>query len=157
MKRLLNIFVMLAIFIIANAQDPMKSVDVNQSLGYGEDRSYIYYNGTAADTIGDSDSTFIYTVHIKSKFNVTPSAYVSYDSLGGTAATVTTTLESKEYPSDPWTVRETVSWTAGSDTTMKIVSDSTHRDEFWRVKSVGATDAFHVKMEQLIINVIEER
>lgn len=120
---------------------------VNTTVGY--DQSYYWYNGQTADTIGAGDSVYVFPVRKKSLSTVTPYVYIAIDSTGGTANSVTVTLESKVFEDESYTPRESATWLNGSDTVIIFQSDTAHISEYWRVKLSGADDTFKAKVTVL--------
>ena len=113
------------------------------------DESYVWYTGLAKDTIGVGDSVYTFAVRKKSLSTVMPYAYVSIDSTGGTANSVTVSLESKTFEQEDYTVRESATWTLGQDTAIVLISDTAHISEYWRIKLSGADDTFKAKILKL--------
>lgn len=160
MKNLLILLIAFVAIVAANAQitqDPQNSESIDQSLGYGTNASYLYYNGQAFDTLGSGDSVWTYTVRVKSKFKLQPECYAILDSVGGTNAAVTLNLYSKAFAADNYTRRETTTWISGADTTKIMRSDSAHISEFWLFEFKSINDGFRVKLDEFLIKFAEDR
>ena len=142
---------------VGNAQDPQEAETVDHTLGYGTDVSYAYLTGAAGDTIGIADSIWTYKVRVKSKFALKPELIIRLDSTGGTSNSVGVNLYSKTFAYEDYTLRETVTWATGVDTTIVLRSDSTHVSEFWKIGLLGANDTFKAKILDLVLKISEDR
>lgn len=149
---------MLLLGSLVKAQDPQSSQTVDQSMGYGDDKSYIYYIGSAYDSIGVGDSIWDYKVRVKSKFSLKPECYFSVDSVGGTADSVLIGLYSKTFAPAPWVLREKVTWYGSADSTNVIMqSDSAHISEYWMFRMTGYSDGFNAALDTVIFKFTEVR
>jgi len=158
MKKLL-IFLFAFVAFTASAQDPQSLETVQQESWYESASSYFYYHGSAAagDTIGVTDSTWTYTVRIRSKFALKPHVYFSIDSTGGTFDTTNINLYSKVAYYEPWVLRETAAWNLGSDTTGILESDSSHISEFWKFEVKSTNNTLEATIDEYFLKWTEDR
>ena len=126
---------------------------VNASLGYGQ--TYNLYTGVASDTIGDSDSTWSYIVQKLTDEKVFPYAYISLDSLGGTAADVTVLLKYKMFDSQSFTTSTTVTYAGTIDTTIVISPGTAIKADYWQLLITGSTDGFNVGIDKFDLKLIK--
>lgn len=142
---------LIALFTVNNAT-AQESSTYDYDMGYAG--TWLVKNLRAVDSIGVGDSVWFYTVRKYSTEKVYPVAKIVLDSLGGTPADVTVTLEHKVWVDDAWTVNSTVTYTGTADTTIRL-SDTTARiADFWRLKVACANDGFHVGVTSVSFKLV---
>lgn len=136
MKRIVFVIAIISFVIGLNAQN--QTIDFN--LDYSQ--SFVEYTGSATDNTSTSDSTWTFTVQKNTLKDLKPYIYLPLDSIGGTANAVTINIYSKVFTNEDYTLRESVTWANGADTTITIESDSAHHSRIWRTEITGQDNTF---------------
>lgn len=132
---------------------------VDARLGYEE--TWKTLKCTTADSIGQGDSTWTYTVYKKT---VEPSVcyYRIYlDSLSGTSDTVDIFLQKKvfgypeSYASETYSNIDTVTYYGTADTVISAYNSSATYSDFYRVLVKERGDNFKVGIDSLMIKIFE--
>lgn len=94
----------------------------DKTMGY--DDTYLWYDGTASDTIGISDSIWTYEVRKKTDSRMYCYVDMYLDSTGGTANSVKIYLQNKFFPDQDYTNVDSVTWAASADTAFTFYPSS---------------------------------
>jgi len=163
MKKLIIVSIVFILIVFAgsfsaNAQSDFQlKEDVSYTFGYGEEPSYLIGALTAADTIGATDSVWVYSVRKKSGHRLQWLMSVALDSTGGTFDTTYVELWTKSDYLAPYTKRTTVIWYLGADTNITIQDANFRLDsEFARLRIWAEDDAFKAKIDSVFIKPAEE-
>lgn len=148
MKNLLLILLLFPLFM--SAQIRGKETEQNATVKYGQ--SKWYYTGIASDTTGVLDSTQYKIVLIETLDKVICDVYVDVDSVSGTGSVANGhyfILQGKQFPDDPYTAIDTVTYAGTVDTTFTLTSTSAAKYVFWKVLEKGKTDSFGTELKKL--------
>ena len=118
------------------------------------DKTWLASGLSAADSIGETDSTWFFTVR---KFNtelVKPTIRVVLDKIDGTPCNVTVKLQYKTWPKDPWKTETTVTYTGTVDTAIAYSTTTAKVGDYWKVDVKGATDDFHVVIDSVYFKFV---
>jgi len=143
MKKIL--FVLLIGFFATFTTVAQNDAQFDAFVGYNQ--TYWHFDD-ANNGLTAGDSTYTYTVRSLSLDEQKLKYYCEADSVGGTANAVTVQMLSKCFLDENYTIRETLTWTTGVDTTFELVSDSVHLSEYWQIKFTGADDTFIAKISK---------
>lgn len=155
MKKIFSILLLGFMSLVAISQNGR----VDAKLGYNE--TYKTLECTSADSLGQGDSTWTYTVY---KRTAEPSIcyYRIYlDSLSGTPDTVDIFLQKKVfgYPqtsgSETYTNIDTVTYYGTADTVISAYSSSSTYADFYRILIKERGDNFKVGIDSLMVKIFE--
>jgi hypothetical protein len=130
-----------------------KNQVLDQTLSY--ENSWLRFIGNNTTTEAD-DSIITYTVEKRTLKALKPYNIISLDSVSGTAAPVTVNLYSRVDTAENYTLRESIVWSTGADTSWSFQSDSSHQSQYWQLETVGSDDAFIYGLEYWYQHFIEE-
>lgn len=109
-----------------------------------ENQPYATYTGTAADSIGKTDSTFTYVFKVNQPHKTTPYIFVDLDSLRGTADTLYVIYQSKAFDTQKFVTLDTSIWVNSSSADAVYNPGSAVLQEYFRVFVKGQTDEYAV-------------
>lgn len=145
MKKLIILSVFAFSFLFANAQE---NSNFDKFLDY--DQTWFTYAPSATTyALTLTDSTWYFSCLSEKYLPVTVDYKLVLDSVGGTAASVPVVLRGKKFLSDDYTPVDTVTWTNGSDTTIKVSYATESKYRYWQIYMVGASDGFIVNIDEL--------
>lgn len=149
MKNILCLLVF--VFGVALAGYSQNDADYDKSLSYAS--TYLVYTGDATDTIGDGDSTWMYTAYKKSYSRTYPKISVKVDSIKGTAADVYFIHQYKSFAFESYTNGDTVTWAGTTaDTSFTIDVSTASKSDYHRLLMKGSTDSFNAGISNLGMN-----
>lgn len=125
---------------------------VDHTLNY--EQTFVYFNGSANDTIGTGDSTWTYTVEKYNLSTVYPYVYMAIDTVTGGSEDVTNIyLQGKVTVDEDYVNIDTVQYYSTADTAftfdISISSTTGRKEQFWRIAVEGSTDDVKLEVEDL--------
>lgn len=151
MKKLL--FIILAIFSCVVIFSQESSV-ADKYLGY--EQTWFTYNGLS-NALTATDSVWYFTVQKESNHRLFYDFKVDLDSVGGTAQVVPVVIQGKKFLSDSFTPLDTITWTAGADTTIYFSESTTAQQyRYYRTYIRSELKGFLIKITELSGKLWEE-
>ena len=114
------------------------TLDYSQTYIYEFDLDGVFSTG---------DSIWTYSVFKNSDSYLRPTLYIETDSISGTQGQVKFYLESKEWDEQSYTLRDSVTWVTGVDTSFSITVSTAIANTIWQTRAVGANDEFRFNID----------
>jgi len=152
-KAILFISIIMLAFV---SMGQVRNIDTGYDGVIKNGNSAYFFKGTAADTTGVLDSLTTKTVFINTNDESICDIYVDVDSIDGTGSVANAhyfIVRYKEFPDDPWTNIDTVTYTGTADTTFTITSTSAKKARYWQLLEKGKTDEFHTELQKAYFNL----